>query len=1213
MGSNAIFTATATPTSGETITGYAWLKSTNSQGPFSAVSGATSAVLAIMNAQSGDTGFYFVRVSYQSGGNPGVAVSTVVTLTVRDQARITSEPQSLTQAAGTTASFTVTAAGQSPLAYQWRFNGASLTNGGRIAGATGLNLTVSTLAAPDSGNYDVIVSNSFGAVTSQVATLTVLVPPSVSTQPGNITALTGSTVSLSATVNGTTPLTYRWRKGGVNVSNGGRISGATNTTLVITGALTNDTGIYSLFITNSIGSTSSIGATVTVLAPPVITSATNKTGRQGLAFTFVVTATGSSPITFGAGALPTGLSIMPSNGVISGIPAVTGVFDVAVFAGNPATTTTGRVVITLTTGVPGITSPLTVQAKQGESFTYTIVASNNPVAFTASDLPSGLGFDAVNGIISGTPLVSGIFPITIGVTNLYGSDSKELTLELTTGAPGITSPLDFNGKQGQFLIYTIVASNNPVSFSASGLPGGLSLDPTTGVISGIPIESGPVPVSISAENPFGSDTQVLIFNLATAAPVITSALTTSWTENQTNFTYTIRASNSPVSFDAQGLPLGLTVNTNTGLISGTPAYGGTNNVIISARNAWGNGSNTWRLIVGYSPITNLFITDVTWTYSKPYLLDFSFSLRDSLDPVEGRSVVRLPSELQVIPLEGNLRQQVAVPIGNETTSILSRGITSNAKQLKTFLTLDYSYSMFIAQAIGPMQAAVEGLINQEPGTAQFAVNEFHADNAPPALVRDFTSDKVLLTNAIEGIQTNFVKGNYAGSRLYDALNAAILKFGAPNPDEQRYLIVTTDGYDDSSVLSPGTPGQIISLATNARVQIYCVGFGSNPNTNVLQQLSSRTGGRYFSATNASDIGAQFTLLLKDLSAQYLLRWATLQRGVAFQPMFTVAVDGFVAPYNTNFPVTVIDSTAMTTNIYKIDNYTTPPTTNDPAALAPDFAPSAWGTNVLQGELRLVADAVSNISFVTLRAFYAPRYVREIRVHYRSNYPCTPILLSNGPGDVLRGWSLTQMDDGTNGQWLSITSPDPQSLLTSLPYGVRTDLVQFQFQHRAVPATNQAFSLFTVDNSIYTNMPPVGQSFTLATNSFITVYPVAPPHGTPVPWLYAHGFSNNLAVAEESDPNGNGLQVWQDYVAGLDPNDTNAVFIIRVFVAAQPAQPNVITFSTTTNRTYRVEWATTLGIWLTLQDGIVGTEGDVTVTDARNLSTVDAIFYRIGVY
>ncbi|MEO6034122.1 MAG: vWA domain-containing protein, partial [Verrucomicrobiota bacterium] len=445
------------------------------------------------------------------------------------------------------------------------------------------------------------------------------------------------------------------------------------------------------------------------------------------------------------------------------------------------------------------------------------------------------------------------------------------------------------------------------------------------------------------------------------------------------------------------------------------------------------------------------------------------------------------------------------------------------------------------------------------------------------------------------------------------------KFGAANTDEQRFLIVMSDGHDDSSVLAGTLPDAIIASATNARVQLYCVGYGAIANTNVLLRLATETGGRYFAAANASDVAAQFALLLKDLNSQYFLRWATLQRGAAFQPMFQVTVDGVTASYNLDFPEDVVDdsvvpqTTPPTMKMVKIDRSTTPPTTNALTAFAPDYVPNAWSNNVQVGELRLATDAVTNVSSVTLRAFYTPRFIQEIRLHYRANYPCTPKLLSDGPGNILDGWSLTQTNDGLGGQWLTISS---DSTSNSLPYGIRGDLVGFQFQHLAVPSGKDAFSLFEVDNSIYTNAMPLGRSFTLNTNLFITVYPATPPLGTPVPWLRAHGFSGDPASAELSDPNGNGMFVWQEYLAGLDPNalpgDAHFAFVISSRVIPQPGPPQ-IAFNTVVGRRYRVESATTLGFWTVLEDEIAGTGNVVSVADRRNLAGVSAVYYRAVVY
>ena len=85
---------------------------------------------------------------------------------------ITTQPVSQAVTAGQSVTFTVTAAGLPPPAYQWRKNGVNLSNGGRITGATGTTLSISSVQAADAGTYTVVVSNAGGSVTSQAATLT---------------------------------------------------------------------------------------------------------------------------------------------------------------------------------------------------------------------------------------------------------------------------------------------------------------------------------------------------------------------------------------------------------------------------------------------------------------------------------------------------------------------------------------------------------------------------------------------------------------------------------------------------------------------------------------------------------------------------------------------------------------------------------------------------------------------------------------------------------------------------------------------------------------------------------------------------------------------------------------------------------------------------------------------------------------------------------
>src|SRR5436190_2241741 len=108
-----------------------------------------------------------------SVNSSGSVTSAVVTLTVILPVVppiIVIQPASQTADAGQSPNFSVVASGTPPLDYQWRFNGVI-----RL-GETGTNFTIHSVKANDAGNYDVIVSNSSGSVTSSVATLTITLP-----------------------------------------------------------------------------------------------------------------------------------------------------------------------------------------------------------------------------------------------------------------------------------------------------------------------------------------------------------------------------------------------------------------------------------------------------------------------------------------------------------------------------------------------------------------------------------------------------------------------------------------------------------------------------------------------------------------------------------------------------------------------------------------------------------------------------------------------------------------------------------------------------------------------------------------------------------------------------------------------------------------------------------------------------------------------------
>jgi fibronectin type 3 domain-containing protein len=167
--------------------------------------------------------------------------------------------------------------------------------------------------------------------------------------------------------------------------------------------------------------------------------------------------------------------------------------------------------------------------------------------------------------------------------------SQTATISLVPLGPVITSATSASGTVGSAFSYQIAASNSPTSYAATGLPAGLSVNTTTGLISGTPTAGGTSTVTLSATNSGGTGSAKLTLTISVLAPVITSAASASGTVGSA-FSYQIAASNSPTSYAATGLPAGLSVSTTTGLISGTPTAGGTSTVTLSATNSGGTGS-----------------------------------------------------------------------------------------------------------------------------------------------------------------------------------------------------------------------------------------------------------------------------------------------------------------------------------------------------------------------------------------------------------------------------------------------------------------------------------------------------------------------------------------------------------------------------------------------------------------------------------------------
>jgi hypothetical protein len=248
----------------------------------------------------GQVNFSRIYDSHDNSSSGQVLVQTIRTSTLQTLLQFVQQPQSVTPNLGDTVNLSPIVAGSAPIGYQWFDNDLPMPQ------ATNLTLTLSGVTVANSGGYFLVISNASGVVTSSVAFVAVMLPPgapSITQQPLSRSVLAGTTVSFAVVAGGTGPFGYQWQKDGV------AINGAISPTFVIASVAVNDTGAYSVIVTNSAGSTPSQAATLTVnvLSGSAI-NRTIATNGGNFAVSLVVSPPAGTPAYMVEEVLPTGFT-----------------------------------------------------------------------------------------------------------------------------------------------------------------------------------------------------------------------------------------------------------------------------------------------------------------------------------------------------------------------------------------------------------------------------------------------------------------------------------------------------------------------------------------------------------------------------------------------------------------------------------------------------------------------------------------------------------------------------------------------------------------------------------------------------------------------------------------------------------------------------------------------------------------------------------------
>lgn len=412
------FTLSVTATGTAPIT-YQWKKDGTS------IAGATSATYTVASATSTHAGSYTVVVTNPAGS----VTSSVATVMVRTAPVILTHP--LTQAfnAGAVVTLTVTASGSSPFTYQWYKDNAA------ISGATASTYTLASAQASDAGGYKVVVTNALGTATSNIATLSLNVPVTITLQPVGASVASGASFTLRVAASGTAPITYQWKKDGAS------ISGATTASYTVASAASSHAGSYTVVVTNPAGSVTSNPAVISVgSAPTIVTHPLTQGFNSGSSVSLTVSATGLAPLSY---------QWYKNNTAISGATSATytiasaqasdaGSFKVTV-TNAIGTVTSNTAVLALNIAPTITTQPTSLTVQVGLQATFTVVAAGTaPFTYQwKKDGTSISGATAPTYTIS-SATVSNAGAYTVVVTNAAGSVTSSSATLTVQAPPSIT-------------------------------------------------------------------------------------------------------------------------------------------------------------------------------------------------------------------------------------------------------------------------------------------------------------------------------------------------------------------------------------------------------------------------------------------------------------------------------------------------------------------------------------------------------------------------------------------------------------------------------------------------------------------------------------------------------------------------------------------------------------------------------------------------------